>query len=114
MIVLSNTAAQVDSAADGLLVGDLVSPDMAPRKQVVSDFVANNPDVTMDWRALPSNIQWDRVARTTLLSGEQVDLVNINGQFIRAWVRDNLLEDLSQYAQLTPAFANVDASFLAA
>jgi len=35
------------------------------------------------------------VARTTLLSGEQVDLVNINGQFIRAWVRDNLLVDLS-------------------
>src|SRR5690242_9216921 len=46
------------------------APDMAPRKQVVTEFMANNPDVTLDWRALPSNIQWDRVARTTLLSGE--------------------------------------------
>jgi len=54
------------------------------------------------------------VARTTLLSGEQVDLVNINGQFIRAWVRDNLLADLSQYAHLTPAFGTIDPTFLAA
>jgi raffinose/stachyose/melibiose transport system substrate-binding protein len=88
------------------------APDMAPRKQVVTDFAASNPDLTLDWRALPSNIQWDRVARTTLLSGEQVDLVNINGQFIRAWVRDALLDDLSTYAELQNAFANVDSSFL--
>ena len=46
--------------------------------------------------------------------GRTGGLVNINGQFIRAWVRDNLLDDLSQRAQLTPAFANVDPSFLAA
>ncbi|MBV9323586.1 MAG: extracellular solute-binding protein [Chloroflexi bacterium] len=90
------------------------APDMAPRKQVVTDFMAGNPDVKMDFRALPSNIQWDRVARTTILSGEQVDLVNINGQFIRAWVRDGLLNDLSRDAQLTPAFGNVDPSFLSA
>ena len=90
------------------------APDMAPRKQVVTDFMAKNPDVTLDWRALPSNIQWDRVARTTVSAGEQVDLVNINGQFIRAWVRDGLLDDLSAHAQLAPAFGNVDPSFLAA
>jgi raffinose/stachyose/melibiose transport system substrate-binding protein len=90
------------------------APDMAPRKQVVTDFTAKNPDVTMDWRALPSNIQWDRVARTTILSGEQVDLVNINGQFIRAWVRDGLLDDLSAHSQLQNAFGRVDSSFLTA
>ena len=77
------------------------APDMAPRKQLVTDFMAKNPDVTLDWRALPSNIQWDRVARTTILAGEQVDLVNINGQFIRAWVRDGLLNDLSEHPQLS-------------
>jgi len=87
---------------------------MAPRKHVVTEFMAKNPDVTMEVRALPSNIQWDRVARTTLLAGEQVDLVNINGQFIRAWVRDGLLNDLSEDAQLKPAFGSVDPSFLAA
>jgi raffinose/stachyose/melibiose transport system substrate-binding protein len=90
------------------------APESAPRKQVVTDFIANNPDVSMDVRALPGNIQWDRVARTTVLAGEQVDVVNINGQFIRAWVRDNLLEDLSGHSQLTARFGNVDPAFVAA
>ena len=90
------------------------TPEAAPRKQVVTDFMAKNPDVALDVRALPSNIQWDRVARTTVLAGEQVDLLNINGQFIRAWVRDSLLDDLSEHAQLAAPFGNVDPSFLAA
>src|SRR6185437_8817059 len=85
------------------------APDMAPRKQVVTDFMTKNADVTLDFRALPSNIQWDRVARTTILSGEQVDLVNINGQFIRAWVRDGLLDDLSAHGELQNAFTRVDS-----
>jgi raffinose/stachyose/melibiose transport system permease protein len=113
-----STAPAVSAGASTRLVmldaANIDAPDMAPRKQVVTDFMARNPDVTMDWRALPSNIQWDRVARTTLLSGEQVDLVNINGQFIRAWVRDGLLDDLSAHGQLQAAFASVDPSFLAA
>ena len=90
------------------------APDMAPRKQVVTDFMASNPDVTTDWQALPSDIQWDRVARTTISAGEQVDLVNINGLFMRAWVRDNLLDDLSTHSQLTASFGNINPSFLAA
>ena len=90
------------------------APDMASRKQVVTDFMARNPDVTIDVRALPSDIQWDRVARTTISAGEQVDLLNINGLFIRAWVRDTLLDDLSTHSQLTASFGNVDPSFLAA
>ena len=88
----------VDATATKLVVldaGNMDTPEAAPRKQVVTDFMARNPDVTIDSRALPSNIQWDRVARTTISAGEQVDLLNINGLFIRAWVRDNLLDDLS-------------------
>ena len=46
------------------------TPEAAPRKQVVTDFMARNPDVTIDARALPSDIQWDRVARTTASAGE--------------------------------------------
>jgi raffinose/stachyose/melibiose transport system substrate-binding protein len=109
--VSSGSAATKVVLLDG---ANIDAPEMAPRKQVVTDFMARNPDVTMDFRALPSNIQWDRVARTTLLSGEQVDVVNINGQFIRAWVRDGLLADLSTHAELEKAFSNVDSSFLAA
>ena len=90
------------------------TPEAAPRKQVVTDFMATNQDITIDARALPSDIQWDRVARTTVSAGEQVDVLNINGQFIRAWVRDNLLDDLSAHSQLTASFGNLDPSFLAA
>ena len=74
--------------------------------------MARNPDVTIDVRALPSDIQWDRVARTNISAGDQVDLLNINGLFIRSWVRDNLLDDLSTHSQLTASFGNVDPSFL--
>jgi hypothetical protein len=95
-------------------VGNMDTPEAAPRKQVLTDFMARNPDVTIDARALPSDIQWDRVARTTVSAGEQVDLLNINGLFIRAWVRDNLLHDLSTHSQSTASFGNVDPSFLAA
>jgi hypothetical protein len=45
-------------------------------------------------RALPSDIQRDRVARPTVSAGEPVDLLNINGLFIRAWVRDNRFCDV--------------------
>ena len=95
-------------------VGNMDTPEAAPRKQVLTDFMARNPDVTIDVRALPSDIQWDRVARTTVSAGEQVDLLNINGLFIRSWVRDNLLDDLATHSQLTASFGNVDPSFLAA
>jgi raffinose/stachyose/melibiose transport system substrate-binding protein len=95
-------------------VGNMDTPEAAQRKQVMTDFMARNPDVTIDVRALPSDIQWDRVARTTVSAGEQVDLLNINGLFIRAWVRDNLLDDLSTHSQLTAPFGHVDPSFLAA
>ena len=47
-------------------VGNMDTPEAAPRKQVLTDFMARNPDVTIDVRALPSDIQWDRVARTTV------------------------------------------------
>ncbi|MDQ6670416.1 MAG: extracellular solute-binding protein [Chloroflexota bacterium] len=95
-------------------VGNIETPDAAPRKQVLTDFMASNPDVTVDARSLPTNTEWDRVARTTVSAGEQVDLLNINGLWIRAWVHDRLLDDLSAYAQLTAPFGTVDPSMLAA
>jgi raffinose/stachyose/melibiose transport system substrate-binding protein len=95
-------------------VGNMDSPEAAPRKQVLTEFMARNPGITIDARALPTNVEWDRVARTTVSAGEQVDLWNINGLWMRAWVRDRLLDDLSAYAQLTAPFGAVDPSFLAA
>src|SRR5438477_10735969 len=63
-------------------VGNIDAPEAAPRKQVLTDFMASNPDVTVDVRGLPTNTEWDRVARTTASAGEQVDLLNINGLWI--------------------------------
>src|SRR5947209_97159 len=78
----STTASGVSKAAPAKLVlldtSNIDAPEAAPRKQVVTDFMAKNPDVTLEMRALPSNVQWDRVARTTLSAGEPVDLLNVN------------------------------------
>ena len=95
-------------------VGSIETPEAAPRKQVLTDFMARNPDLTIDVRSLPTNTEWDRVARTTVSAGEQVDLLNINGLWMRAWVRDRLLDDLSAYAQLAAPFGAIDPSMLAA
>jgi len=95
-------------------VGSLDTPDAAPRKRVLTEFMASNPDITIDARALPTNVEWDRVARTSVSADEQVDLLNINGLWMRAWVRDGLLDDLSAHAQLTAPLGTVDPSFLAA
>src|SRR3954449_3527098 len=39
-------------------VGNIDAPEAAPRKQVLTDFMARNPDVTVDVRGLPTNTEW--------------------------------------------------------
>jgi raffinose/stachyose/melibiose transport system substrate-binding protein len=109
--------AAAKSAATKLVLldaGNMDTPEAAPRKQILSDFTAKTPNITFDVRALATGKDWDRLARTSVSAGEQVDLLNINGQFVRAWVRDNLLDDLATHPELSAAFAKVDPSFLAA
>jgi ABC-type glycerol-3-phosphate transport system substrate-binding protein len=79
---------------------------------VYTDFMAKNPTITFDIRALAGDKDWDRLARTSISAGDQVDLLNINGQFVRAWVRDNLLYEISTLKDAAPALGRIEASFL--
>jgi ABC-type glycerol-3-phosphate transport system substrate-binding protein len=63
--------------------------------KVLDDFAAQHPGVVWDIRELPGGgPEWDRLARGAMASGEPIDLVEINGQQLRGWVRDGLLADL--------------------
>lgn len=83
-----------------LYPGNLEAPENAPIKQVYDDFAATNSYISWDVRSLPGGSDWDRLARTSIAAGEPVDMVSINGQFLRAWVRDNLVLELSTFADL--------------
>jgi hypothetical protein len=55
-----------------LNVGSMDTPEAAPAQARADRRHGSNPDVTIDARALPSDIQWhrvDRVARTTVSAG---------------------------------------------
>ncbi len=84
------------------------------RKKVYDDFKAQHAGLEFDIRALPTDAGWDQQARTTIQSGDAVDLLAINGQFIRAWVRDGLLEDLAAVPSLAKAIGQVDPASLSA
>jgi ABC-type glycerol-3-phosphate transport system substrate-binding protein len=77
-------------------------------KKVYDDFRALHPGVEWDIRA-PSGggPEWDRLARAAIASGEPVDLVFINGQQVRGWIRDGLLADLGADPQMAAVLARV-------
>lgn len=76
------------------------------------DFKALNPGIEWDIRALPGGgPEWDRLARGAIASGEPIDLITINGQQLRGWVRDGLLADLGAEPALAQVLARVPESF---
>lgn len=80
--------------------------------QVFDGFQAEHPDVTWDIRAIPGGgPEWDRLARTTITSGEPVGLVMINGQQLRGWVRDGLLADLGADPAMETVLGRVPRQF---
>ena len=83
-----------------------------PLRKVFDDFAARHPGLEWDVRALPGGgPEWDRLARALLASGEPVDLTMINGQQLRAWVRDGLLADLSADPNLADVLPRVPAKY---
>ncbi len=83
-----------------------------PLRNVFDAFATQHPGLTWDVRALPGGgPEWDRLARALLASGEPVDLVGIDGQQLRSWVRDGLLADLSADSALADVLARVPAKF---
>ena len=75
-------------------------------------FKTQNPGIEWDIRTLPGGgPEWDRLARAAIASGEAVDLVMINGQQVRGWVRDGLLADLSAEPELADVLARVPEQY---
>ena len=76
---------------------------------IVGDaFKYRHPGIDWDIRTLPGGgPEWDRLARAAMASGEAVDLITINGQQVRGWVRDGLLADLSAQPELADVLAQV-------
>lgn len=73
-----------------------------------AQFKAQNPGIEWDTRALPGGgPEWDRLARGAIASGEPIDLITINGQQLRGWVRDGLLADLDAEPELAEVLARV-------
>lgn len=90
-----------------------VDPSTEPALQkVYSDFKSQNPKIEWDIRALPGGgPEWDRLARASLASGEPVDLLIIDGLFVRAWTRDGLLADLGADPALADVLKRVPTAF---
>jgi ABC-type glycerol-3-phosphate transport system substrate-binding protein len=77
-------------------------------KKVYDDFSALHPEVEWDIRALTGGgPEWDRLARAAFASGEPVNLVFINGQQVRGWIRDGLLADLGADPEMATILARV-------
>ena len=81
-------------------------------KQVYDDFSALHPGVEWDIRALTGGgPEWDRLARAAIAAGEPVDLVFINGQQVRGWIRDGLLDDLTADAEMSTILERVPQQY---
>ena len=95
-----------------VLIGG-ADPNTEPAlKKVYDDFVAQNPGIEWDIRAISAfGSEGDRLARASLESGEPVGLVMIDGLFVRAWTRDGLLADLGADPRMAAVLARVPPSF---
>ncbi len=81
-------------------------------QKVYDEFSALHPDVAWDIRALTGGgPEWDRLARAAIASGEPVDLVFINGQQVRGWIRDGLLADLTADAEMATILERVPEQY---
>jgi arabinogalactan oligomer/maltooligosaccharide transport system substrate-binding protein len=81
-------------------------------KTVYDGFLTQHPGASWDFRTISGlGADWDRLARTTVTSGDPIDLIQINGLFVRAWVRDGLLADLGADPNLAAILARVGSQF---
>jgi ABC-type glycerol-3-phosphate transport system substrate-binding protein len=108
-----NNSSDTDEATLTVLDSGNVTAD-PPRNQVYEDYAGANPGIEFDIRALPAGGDWDQQARVSVQSGEDIDLLVINGQFVRAWVRDGLLAPLSNFSALEDVVGRIEPSVLAA
>jgi ABC-type glycerol-3-phosphate transport system substrate-binding protein len=81
-------------------------------RKIYDDFKAQNPSVEWDIRSIAgTGPEWDRLARASIAAGEPIDLLMINGQQVRGWVRDGLLADLGAEPRLADVLARVPEQY---
>ena len=82
------------------------------QQKVYDDFKADNPGVEWDIRSIAgTGPEWDRLARAAIAAGEPIDLLMINGQQVRGWIRDGLLADLGAEAGVADVLARVPRQY---
>jgi ABC-type glycerol-3-phosphate transport system substrate-binding protein len=88
------------------------SGDEGALAMVGERFRGQHPGIEWDIRTIPGGgPEWDRLARAAIASGEPVDLLTINGQQVRGWVRDGLLADLSAEPEIADVLARVPQQY---
>ena len=104
---------QTPSARPVTVISHAGDPGTEPALlKVFDDFKAQRPGIAWDIRELPGGgPEWDRLARSAMASGEPVDLVEINGQQLRGWVRDGLLADLGVDPEMAEVLARVPEKY---
>ncbi len=118
----SGSGATVRSAASGeaasiagritVLVPGADTTTEPALQRVYDDFKAQHPGVEWDIRSIAgTGPEWDRLARAAIAAGEPIDLVMINGQQVRGWVRDGLLADLGADPQMAEVLGRVPPQF---
>ncbi len=78
------------------------------QKGAYTAFGRKYPAVKLSVDELSSTlVTWDAEARTRIASGVQTDLLQLNGQFVAAFARDNLIYPLSEFkSSLAPALSD--------
>ena len=107
----SANTATIEGRITVLVPGADTTTDPALKK-VYDDFKAHNPGVEWDIRPIGGiGPEWDRLARASIAAGEPVDLVMINGQQVRGWIRDGLLADLGAEPRMAEVLARVPQQY---
>ena len=78
---------------------DETSPRAVLFREFANQFEANNPGVTVEFRLSPAQ-DFDMFFKTAVAAGEQIDVVDVNIQFYRDYVRSGFLLDITDRLDL--------------
>ena len=72
-------------------------------KPLIQKFQEANPNITVEHFAA-ERIRYDEMVRTAIAGGNPVDVLEIDGQFVRAYQRDGLIEDMKKWYEFGDRF----------
>ncbi|MCX6089942.1 MAG: extracellular solute-binding protein, partial [Candidatus Atribacteria bacterium] len=72
-------------------------------KPLIEKFQKENPNITVEHFAA-ERIRYDEMVRTAIAGGNPIDILEIDGQFVRAYQRDGLIEDMKKWYEFGDRF----------